>query len=509
MKNLTHLIIIGLIFSIALQSIAFTSEYIINDDVRASLFITPKFQDKELFQKDLLADHALVGIGTTKPIQYFYALINYIIDFKLATKILPIILFIISLIFFYLISKQFLKEDIAFISTIIFIFFSWTLQLFSGGLSRAFFLPLTTIFLYFFLKNNNKASLITIIISSFFYPPLTLILLTTYALTFLNKNFKSKNFIYFLLAIILCFLIITYISVPKNKDFSTFYNLKEVLSMEEFHENGKIPVLKGYLTLINQYNTGIKTSLTKNPIALLILLSLISIFIKTKTKLPSKIKLFALSGLILYFLSFILLFKIYIPIRYLIPVYLFLILYISNRLQKFDFTINKKLIFTLIIFILFLPHLRRDLTICENPEIYKYIETLPKTALIAGFPKDLDCIPLYSKRSVLINDELNIPFAKNYYEKIKQRLTDLFTIYYSDNEKDLNDFCSKHKVTHILVNKDRFKSDFLEKPQVYYKPFNKIIKLNKNNDFILPELESKAIFKSNNQFIIECLNGKV
>ena len=192
-----RLIIIGLIFSIALQSIAFTSEYIINDDVRASLFIIPKFQDKELFQKDLLADHALAGIGTTKPIQYFYALINYIIDFKLATKILPIILFIISLIFFYLISKQFLKEDIAFISTIIFIFFSWTLQLFSGGLSRAFFLPLTAIFLYFFLKNNNKASLITIIISSFFYPPLTLILLTTYALTFLNKNLKSELKLFF------------------------------------------------------------------------------------------------------------------------------------------------------------------------------------------------------------------------------------------------------------------------------------------------------------------------
>ena len=227
-------------------------------------------------------------------------------------------------------------------------------------------------------------------------------------------------------------------------------------------------------------------------------------FIRTNNNLDKKIKIFALSGLILYFLSFAVLFKIYIPIRYSLPVYLFLIFFISNRINKFDFNLKKLILISFLLFLIFIPHLRRDLTICHDQEIYNFISTLPKDALIAGYPKDLDCIPLFSKRSVLINDELNIPFAKNYYEKIKIRLTDLFTAYYSDEETHIKDLCEKYNITHILVNKERFSNDSLNKEMIYYNPFDKIIKENKNNKFILPELESKSIFTSKSQFIISC-----
>lgn len=503
------LIIIGLLFSVSLQSIAFTSKYIVNDDVRASLFIIPKFNDSDLFKNDILADHALAGIGSTKAVQLLYSTLDKFIEFILITKILPIILFLVSLIFFYLTSKQLFKKETAFISSVLFTLFSWSLQLFSGGLSRAFLLPLLIIFLYFFLKDKDIPTFITILVSSFLYPPSTLIMLLTYSLTFVNKNLiqniKSKKFIYLLITALICVLIIQNISVPKNKEIGSFYSFKEVIKMEEFQVGGKIPVLNGIFSIIKPYNTGIKTSLTKNPIAILILLSIISIFVRTNNNLNKKLKIFAISGLILYFLSFILLFKIYIPIRYLLPVYLVLIFFISNRINKFNFNLKKLILISLLLFLIFIPHLRRDLTICWDKDIYNFISTLPKDSLIVGYPKDLDCIPLFSKRSVLINDELNIPFAKNYYEKIKLRLIDLFIAYYSDNEQDIINLCKKYNITHILVNKERFSKDSLNKERIYYNPFDKLIKERKNNDFILPKQEDKAIFSSKNQFILSCL----
>ena len=479
-KYLIILIVISLLFSVSLQSIAFTSRYIVNDDVRAALFIIPQFNDSDLFKNDILADHALAGIGSTKAIQLLYSTLDKFIDFILITKILPIILFLISLIFFYLTSKHLFNEKTAFISSILFTLFSWSLQLFSGGLSRSFFLPLLIIFLYFFLKDKDISALITILISSFLYPPSTLIMLSTYSLTFINKNIiknlKSKKFIYLLITALLSVLIISNLSIPKNKEIGSFYNFKEVIKMEEFKIGGKIPVIDGLSSIIKPYNTGIKFSLTKNPIAILIILSILSMFIRTNNNLDKKIKIFALSGLILYFLSFAVLFKIYIPIRYSLPVYLFLIFFISNRINKFDFNLKKLILISFLLFLIFIPHLRRDLTICHDQEIYNFISTLPKDALIAGYPKDLDCIPLFSKRSVLINDELNIPFAKNYYEKIKIRLTDLFTAYYSDEETHIKDLCEKYNITHILVNKERFSNDSLNKEMIYYNPFDKIIK---------------------------------
>ncbi len=505
---LTILIIIGLLFSVSLQSIAFTSRYIVNDDVRAALFVIPKFNDPSLFQNDILADHALAGIGSTKAVQLLYSTLDKFIDFILITKILPIILFLVSLIFFYLTSKQLFKKETAFISSILFTLFSWSLQLFSGGLSRSFFLPLLIIFLYFFLKDKDIPTLTTIIISSFLYPPSTLIMLLTYSLTFVNKNLiqniKSKKFIYLLITALLSVLIISNLSVQKSKEIGSFYSFKEVIQMEEFQVAGKIPVLNGIVSIIKPYNTGIKASLTKNPIIVLILLSIISMFIQTSSKLNKKLKIFALSGLILYFLSFILLFKIYIPIRYLLPVYLFLIFFISSRINKFNFDLKKLILISLLLFLIFVPHLRRDLTICQDQDIYNFISTLPKDSLIAGYPKDLDCIPLFSQRSVLINDELNIPFAKNYYEKIKVRLIDLFSAYYSDKETDIKELCKEYNLTHILVNKERFSNNSLNKELIYYNPFDKLIKERKNNDFILPKLENKSVFTSKSQFILSC-----
>ncbi len=507
-KYLAILIIFGLVLSISLQSIAFTSRYVVNDDVRAALFGIPKVNDDSLFKNDLLVEHALTGIGTTKLIQFIYSTTDRLIDFILLTKILPIILFIIALIFFYLISRQLFSKETAFISSVLFTFFSWSLQLFSGGLSRAFLLPLLVIFLYFFLKNKDISALITIIISSFLYPPSTAIMLVAYAITFVNKNLiqniKSKKFAYFLITAVVSVLIVSNLSISKNNEIGSFYSFKEVISMEEFKTGGKIPVLDGWLSIIKPYNTGIRLSFVKNPVVLLILLSLISIFIKTENKLPKELKMFALSGILLYFLSFALLFKIYIPIRYTIPVYVFLIFFVSNRLNKIKFNAKTLALALFLLLLIFLPHLRRDLTICNEPEIYDFISTLPKDALIAGYPKDLDCVPLYSKRSVLINDELNIPFAKNYYEKVKERLTDLFVAYYSDKEEDVKELCSKYNITHILVNKERFSKNFLSQKQIYPNPFDRIIKANKDNGFVLPKMEDKAVFSSRSQFIILC-----
>jgi hypothetical protein len=59
---------------------------------------------------------------------------------------------------------------------------------------------------------------------------------------------------------------------------------------------------------------------------------------------------------------------------------------------------------------------------CSDAELYRYLGTLPKNAIIAGDPADLDCIPIAARRAVVISRKLYQPWDVDYFKIIRPRM---------------------------------------------------------------------------------------
>jgi len=142
----------------------------------------------------------------------------------------------------------------------------------------------------------------------------------------------------------------------------------------------------------------------------------------------------------------------------------------------------------------------------EKVELYEFISTLPKDVLIAGYPEDMDGVPLLSKRKVLMNMELALPYYTNYYSEIRSRTFDFFTAYYASDTSKITGFCEKYGIDYLVMNKGHFDWQFLN-GKIYYSPFGEYAKslAQKNKTFALSNLgDSKKVFKNALYSVVKC-----
>jgi hypothetical protein len=65
---------------------------------------------------------------------------------------------------------------------------------------------------------------------------------------------------------------------------------------------------------------------------------------------------------------------------------------------------------------------RSRVAACSDVGLYRYLGTLPKNAIIAGDPGDLDCIPIAARRPVVISRKLYQPWNVDYFKVIRPRM---------------------------------------------------------------------------------------
>jgi hypothetical protein len=65
---------------------------------------------------------------------------------------------------------------------------------------------------------------------------------------------------------------------------------------------------------------------------------------------------------------------------------------------------------------------RSQAAACSDVGLYRYLGTLPKNAIIAGDPGDLDCIPIAARRPVVISRKLYQPWNIDYFKVIRPRM---------------------------------------------------------------------------------------
>lgn len=136
-------------------------------------------------------------------------------------------------------------------------------------------------------------------------------------------------------------------------------------------------------------------------------------------------------------------------------------------------------------------------------KLYEFVERLPKDALLAGPPGEMDNIPLFSRRKVYISDEANQPLYDRYYVEVRRRLMLVFKAYYATDKQVVDEFSHETGVDYMLVRKEDFTHRF-RRARYYSEPYNNYILSLKGDrpagDFIFANPPRQAVIHDDGYF---------
>ncbi|MEY2858044.1 MAG: hypothetical protein RLZZ74_2356, partial [Cyanobacteriota bacterium] len=155
--------------------VAFSGDYVVQDDARQHIFWMSRFIDPELFNNDLIADYyESVSPWGVKTLYHGVAKLG--IEPHLFNKFIPGILALIVTVFSFAVSLELLPIPFgAFMTALLFSQNVWGKQGTISGTARDFVYPLFFIFLYFWLKRSLWGVCFALLLTSLFYPPMILI----------------------------------------------------------------------------------------------------------------------------------------------------------------------------------------------------------------------------------------------------------------------------------------------------------------------------------------------
>lgn len=90
---------------------------------------------------------------------------------------------------------------------------------------------------------------------------------------------------------------------------------------------------------------------------------------------------------------------------------------------------------------------------CKRIEVLNYLGTLPKDAIIAGNPVELGCVPVVSKRAVVISEKLFQTWEVHYWHFTRRRMFDSVIAYYGGSLDAVLALRRRYGADYIVVEK--------------------------------------------------------
>ncbi|KKD34619.1 MAG: hypothetical protein WAN66_15690 [Limnoraphis robusta] len=531
---------------------AFSGEYVIQDDARQHVFWMQRFITPDLFPEDLIADYlqSLAPWGYT----IFYKSLAFLgINPLIASKVLPLILALITTVYCFGVSLQFLPiPAVGLITTLILNQGLWIEDDLVSATPRAFVYPIFFAFLYYLLGKSLFPLLITIALSGLFYPQITLLFLAILTLRLFEKRNNKillSPLIFNRLAwltggFIAVFVLLPYklnttefgemITVSQAKLRPEFYPLDGLFGRAFFfHENPFIYWLVAPQTGL--LFIGLVTPLALFGFALPFLLKQTQRFPLTQ-QISSEVKILGqvlLASLALYFLAHAVLFQLYFPTRYTYHSFKIVLILAAGlavtliletqlrtliQLMENGFTRYQLMLSgltlclgILLVTIPFLPGVTLPNQLYrtgKEPLIYEFLQKQPKETLVATLSEEADFIPTLAQRSTLIALEYDYPYHSRYYTQFQQRLLDLVNAQYSSDLREVQDFIRKYGVDFWLIDgESTFKADYIStrvliRQVELVKPI--VEKIEQGQVFVLSTLvEGCAVVKSEHRQLLD------
>lgn len=480
---------------------------IIDDDARQHVYWTYRFQDPDLFRDDLLT--AFMSSPKLDPPGYqaLYAVGARLMDPLVFSQMVSLLLILIGLWLFVRITYQLgVGSSSAFAASLFVLYFFYSS---AGGLPKTFAFPLLLGGVSLALQGSFGGLAGLLVVQSLFYPP---ILLNTLALTGVTwwqawrrhqHNFPWRQL---LISGLGCggaaaVLVSVYV-LSSSPSFGAQVTREQARSMAEFSAQGRSAFYSDTLwqTVLNdRWGIGAERLYGFG----MILLMLYVIRRPAPLTIPRVVKDLVWTSGVLFGLAHLVLFKLHLPSRYVLYTFpLAALLMIAGHSPGTCAAVQRRwptfawqldwltahqgrrwaLLGLLAIGFVYVQNryiaAADPLTVqVDRPalQLYAYLQTLPKDALIAGHPLEMDNIPLFSRRKVLVNQEVSLPYFTGYYQEVRRRLEDTFRTYYAADEAEIYRFIERYGVAYILVNRQHFTPAFLSNT-IYYEPFNSLVK---------------------------------
>ena len=108
--------------------------------------------------------------------------------------------------------------------------------------------------------------------------------------------------------------------------------------------------------------------------------------------------------------------------------------------------------------------------------LYKFVQSTPKTILIAGPPDLMDDVLTFGQRKAFVTYKLSHAWYKGFWAVIKKRTFDLFSAYYAEDPAEVNKFCRDNGIDYLIVRDEDFSPARLEKGRIHFEPFDTYIR---------------------------------
>ena len=489
------------IYAILGMKQAFSGEYIVQDDARQHVFWMMRFVDAELFPNDLIANYfqsvAPVGYST------LYKLAASIgIHPLFLHKILPLFLALTSTYYCFGIAIEMLPVPMTgFIASLLLNQHMWMTDDLASTTPRAFIYPIFFGFLYYLLRGSLLPCLGAIALIGLFYPPYALVAAGVLILRLLKwKNGRlclsddRTNYLFCTTGLGVAFLVMLPYALDKS-EFGPTYTAAEAKQMGEFAADGRNAFFRP--NPIDYWLTGrgsgifpksLFTPVTHCAGLLLPLLLQFRSTFPLANQIQSKIWLLLqlfLASLAMFFAAHATVFKLYQPGRYtayslriiivlMSAIALTLIIDgVAHWAAKAEPNFSPKNLVALIttaviaIAVVCYPGLVKKFPTVgyvegKMPELYKFFQQQPKDILIASIAPEVDYLPTFSQRSVLVGKEYAVPYQKGYYSRFRQRVSDLIRAQYTDDRSVLQNFIKTYGVDFWMLDRNALTLQYVE-----------------------------------------------
>lgn len=475
---------------------AFESPYRVQDDARQHVFWMQRFLDPELFPDDLIADYfqSVAPIGHTT----LYRLVAAVgVAPLVLNKVLPLLLGLITTGYCFGVSMQILPVPAgAFLATLMLNQSLWLEDDLVSATPRAFLYPLFLAFLYYLLRRSLVGVGVTIALEGIFYPPaalLSLMVLTLRLWPWQGKSRRSQPDYWFwgVGLVVAVLVLVPYELVPNP--FGPVVTVAQAKGQPEFLQVGQ---MYGRAFFFHQnpliyWLTGPRTGLLFLLLPPLIWAAFaLPFWLRRPWRFPlagqvreaELLTQIVLASLGLFFLAHAFLFHLHFPSRYTYHslrivaalaagIAWTLWLNQSRSVKQIKTGLRRHLSWGLVALIgavlvitPFLPQvsLPNQLQITGNaPQLYEFLSQQPKNTLIASVSEEVNNLPSFAARSILVGREYGLPYHSRYYSQIRQRTIDLISTQYSPDLAQVQRFIQKYGVDFFLLDGGVFTPEYL------------------------------------------------
>ncbi len=501
----------------------------VTDDSFQQIYPFLKVHQPELFAGDLITD---VMEGYLAPAHYWLAYgITYLTGSPIMMSHWMMLLQVgLSVTFLFCFVKKIADLPSACLATIWFVNTRTLIQRMTGGLPRGWAPVIICGFLYFLSRRNHYAVLVLLLIGCLLNPPATIVVALTYGIFLFVNLFTKEREIFIKPFIVLLLLSPLYVFVTaqvvkRPESVGQMVTYEQALKLPEMQRpDGRFPfaplldlptelklyafdafkhrLSNGFAWQREYWIGSVKFFKDNGAFFFLQIFNLILIIALIKRKSAVGLELLCyFSGIVIvYLLSRLLAFNLYVPDRHLlIPLGIFWITAFSSLITRTfakqigDTFQQTKTSLCLLILLGFLIALSNghgmygtanfNYSLYKKGKVFSWIRknTRPEV-LIAGHPQHLDALMLFGERKGYITYETSHPFYSKYFTECLRRNEISLNAHYAKTLQEVYDLLAPEKIDYFVFDRKRFYPEKLANEK-YFAPLNLMVKELTSRDY--------------------------